>query len=92
MYVITTAIPTARQSKTNWIKTYLKHCFRLNNKSVDAVLIGDSCIADLNRYSKAWNKFFKVLNPFNCGIGGNRLQHLLCKIFIVFYLCYITQF
>ena len=40
-------------------------------------LIGDSLIAGLARYTKVWNKFFKHLNAFNCGIGGHRVQHVL---------------
>ena len=74
-----TAIPTARQSKTNWMNTHLKHCSRLNDKSFDTILIGDSLIAGLARYSKVWNKFFKPLNAFNCGIGGDRVEHVLWR-------------
>ena len=75
--VVTTVISTTQQSKTNWINTHLKHCSRLNNKRFDIILIGDSLIADSARYSKAWNKFFKPLNAFNCGMGGDKVQHVL---------------
>ena len=34
-------------------------------------------ITGLARYSKVWNKFFKPLNAFNCGIGGDRVEHVL---------------
>ena len=61
------------------MNTHLRHCSRLNNKSFDTILIGDSLIAGLARYSKVWKKFFKPLNTFNCGIGGNRVQHVLCR-------------
>ena len=74
-----TVIPTARQSKTNWMNTHLKHCSRLNNKSFDTILIGDSLIAGLTRYSKVWNKLFKPHNAFNCAIGSNRVQHVLWR-------------
>ena len=33
----------------------------------------------LTRYSKVWNKFFKLLNAFNCAIGGDRVQHVLWR-------------
>ena len=46
------AFPTARQSKTNWMNTHLIHCYGLNNKSLDTIVIGDSFIAGLTRYSK----------------------------------------
>ena len=76
-----TAIPTARQSKTNWMNTHVKHCSRLNDKNFDTILIGDSLIAGLARYSKVWNRFFKPLNAFNCGIGGDRVEHLLWRAY-----------
>ena len=62
-----TLIPTARQSKQNWMNTYLKHCSRLN-KNCDTILIGDSLIAGLTCYSKVWNIFLKPLNALNCEI------------------------
>ena len=41
------------------------------------LLIGDSMIAGLSRYSNIWNRYFKPLNAINCGIGGNRVQNIL---------------
>ena len=41
------------------------------------LLIGDSMIAGLSRYSNIWNIYFKPLNAINCGIGGNRVQNIL---------------
>ena len=61
------------------MNTHLRHCFRLNNKSFDTILIGDSLIAGLTRYRKVWNTFFKPLNVLNCGIGGDRVQHVLWR-------------
>ena len=46
-------IPTARPSRTNWMNTHLKQCFKLNNKSSDTKLIGDFCIADLTVIGKS---------------------------------------
>ena len=66
-------IPTARPSRTNLMNTHLKQCFKLNNKSSDAKLIGDFCIADLTRYRKVWKKCFKPSNGVICGIGGERV-------------------
>ena len=42
-------------------------------------MFGDSLIAGLIRFSKVWNKFFKPLNAFKCGIGGNRVQLVLWR-------------
>ena len=74
-----TAILTVRQSKTSWINTYSKHCCRLNNKIFYTILIGYSLIAGLGHNSKVSNNFFKLLNAFNCGIGGDRVQHVLWR-------------
>ena len=61
------------------MNTHLKHCSRLDNKSFDTILVGDPFIADLTHYSKVWNKFFKLLNAFNCGIESDRVQHVLWR-------------
>ena len=37
--------------------------------------ISSSLIDGFTRYSKVWNKFYKPLNPFNCGIAGDRVRH-----------------
>ena len=41
--------------------------------------ISSSLIVGFTRYSKVWNKFFKPLNPFNCGIAGDRVQHVIWR-------------
>ena len=33
----------------------------------------------LARYSKVRNNFFKSINAFNCGIGGDRVEHVLWR-------------
>ena len=35
----------------------------------------------LARYSKVWNKYFKPLNAFNCGIGGDRVENVLWRAY-----------
>ena len=34
------------------------------------LLIGDSIIAGLSRYSSIWKRYFKPLYAINCGIAG----------------------
>ena len=34
----------------------------------------------LTHYSKVWNKFCKLLNAVNCGIGGDREQIVLWRV------------
>ena len=41
------------------------------------LLIGDSIIVGLSRYSNIWNRYFKPFNAINCGIGGDRVQNIL---------------
>ena len=45
------------------------------------LLIGDSIIAGLPRYSNILKRYFKLLNAINCGIGGDRVENILwrCK-------------
>ena len=42
------------------------------------LLIGDSIIAGLSRYSNIWKRYFKPLYAINCGIGGDRMENVLC--------------
>ena len=41
------------------------------------LLIGDSIIAGLPRYSNILKRCFKLLNAMNCGIGGDRVENIL---------------
>ena len=43
------------------------------------LLIGDSIIAGLSRYSNIWNRYCKPSNAINCGIGGDRVQNILWR-------------
>ena len=43
-----------------------------------ALLIGDSIIASLSRYHNIWYGYFKQLNAINCGVGGDRVENILC--------------
>ena len=42
-------------------------------------MIPDSFIADVTRYRKVWNKFFKPLNAFNCRVATDRVQYVLWR-------------
>ena len=41
------------------------------------LLIGDSIIAALSRYSNILKRYFKPLYAINCGIGGDRMENIL---------------
>ena len=78
--VIMTTIPLARPLKAKWFQMNREHCFLLNSKSFKSILIGDSLMAGLHRYSKIWNNFFKPIDALNCGIGGDKVQNVLWRV------------
>ena len=73
-------IPLARPFKAKWFQMHREHCFLLNSKSFKSILIGDSLMAELHRYSKIWNNFFKPIDALNCDIGGNKVQNVLWRV------------
>ena len=74
-----TTIPLVRPLKAKWFQMHCKH-FLLNSKSFKSILIGDSLMAGLHRYSKIWNNFFKPIDALNCGIGGDKVQNVLWRV------------
>ena len=78
-----TTIPLARPLKAKWFQMHREHCFLLNSMSFKSILIGDSLMAELHRYSKIWNNVFKPIDALNCGIGGNKVQNVYgeCRIY-----------
>ena len=49
----------------------------LAKNNFETILIDDSIVAELTQYQNVWEKFLKLLKALNCGIGGNRIQHVL---------------
>ena len=78
--VIMATIPLALPLKAKWFQMHREHCFHLNSKSFKSILIGDSLMAELHRYSKIWNNFFKPIDALNCGIGGDKVQNVLRRV------------
>ena len=75
-----TTIPLARPLKAKWFQMHREHCFLLNSKSFKSVVIRDSLMAELHRYYKIWNNFFKPTDALNCGIGGEKVQNVLWRV------------
>ena len=48
------------------------------NRNILTVLLGDSLIQGLSRYTKVWNSFFGK-DTFNCGIRGDKIENLLWR-------------
>ena len=66
-----------RFSNVNWLNSHNKHCYSMTIGNYSTLLIGDSIIDGLSGYSNIWNRYFKLLNAINCGIGGDRRQNIL---------------
>ena len=74
-----TTTPSTRFSKKNWLNFHHNHCSKLAKYTFENILIGDSIVAGLSRYQNAWDKFLKPLKTLNCGIGGDRIEHVLWR-------------
>ena len=73
------ATPQTRFSKKNWLNFHHNHCSKLAKYTFETILIGDSIVAGLSRYQNVWDKFLKSLKDLNCGIGGDRIEHVLWR-------------
>ena len=71
--------PLPRFYREGWRKTHLHHIKEINtNKSLHNILLGDSIIKGLSRYPKIWHDFFEE-ETINCGIGGDKVEHVLWR-------------
>ena len=67
-----TSTSSGRFCKPRWHKLHQQHKSALNtNRNIQTVLLGDSLIQGLSRYTKAWNSF-SGKDTLNCGIWGER--------------------
>ena len=68
-----TTTPVGRFCKPGWHKLYQQPTSTLNvNRNIQTVLLGDSLIQGLSRYTKVWNLFFGK-DTLNCGIRGDKV-------------------
>ena len=75
-----TTKPCGRDNKAGWYDIHNKHVLMASRFTTKVILCGDSIIAGLSRYKAVWNKYFRPLNTVNCGIGGDRTQHVLWRM------------
>ena len=73
------ATPSTGFSKMNWLNFHYDHCSKLTKNIFKTIIIGDSIVAGLSRYQNVRDKFLKPLKVLNCGIGGDRIQHVLWR-------------
>ena len=74
----------ARNGKFGWYNTFRKHV-TMSASSINAklVLIGDSIVANFDKRSDIFDKFFLPFRTLNFGISGDKIQNVLwrlCKI------------
>ena len=74
-----TTTPSTRFLKMNWLNFHYDHCSKSAKNTFETIIIGDSIVAGLSRYQNVRDKFLKPLKALNCGIGGDRIQHVLWR-------------
>ena len=71
--------PQERKSKTK--KMEHEHNLKLiQQSSAKIVIIGDSLVKGLIRYTHLWDKYFAPLDSLNLGIGGDCTQNVLWRL------------
>ena len=74
-----TSTLVGRFCKPGWHKLHQQHMSAVNtNKNIQTVLLGDSLVQGLSRYTKLWNSFFGK-DTLNCGIQENKVGNLLWR-------------
>ena len=75
---IMASIPSERFDNNNSPKIHQNLCFQVKQEKVNFIIIGDSIVAGLTRYTNVWNNLFG--NRFiNLGISGDCVENVLCR-------------
>ena len=75
---IMASIPSERFYINNWLKIHQNHCFQVKQEDFNSIIIGDSIVAGLTRYTNVQNSVFG--NRFiNLGISGDRVENVLWR-------------
>ena len=75
-----TSTLVGRFCKPGWHKFHQQHMSALKtNRNIQTVLLCDSLIQGLSRYTKVWNSFFGK-DTLNCGIRGDKSKNLLWRV------------
>ena len=70
-----------KRSKVGWLENHEKNLSLFKTpKPHDVLLVGDSIINGLARYSDVWRKYLAPLHALNLGIGGDQTQHVLWRL------------
>ena len=72
------SIPSERFYNNNWLKIHQNHCFQNKQENINSIIIGDSIVAGLRRYTNIWNNLFGD-RFINLGISGDRVENVLWR-------------
>ena len=72
--------PAFRERKPGWYACHRRHVKSMIRCQARVIVLGDSIVAGLSRYQDVWDLYLKPLNTINCGIGGDRTQHVLWRV------------
>ena len=72
--------PCFRDNKPGWHGNHKKQVAAVMSTNPSLLLCGDSIVDGLARYKQIWNRYFGRRKAVNCGIGGDRTQHVLWRV------------
>ena len=74
--------PLARNGKFGWYNTFRKHVtMSTSSSNAKSVLIRDSIIANFDKCSDIFDKFFLPFRTLNFGISGDKIQYVLWRAY-----------
>ena len=71
--------PIYRDSKIGWYGLHRTHVNTIVRQQAKVVLLGASIVRNLSRYPSVWDRHLQSFNTVNCGIGGDKTQHVLWR-------------
>ena len=80
MEISSSVTPVPRNRKSGWYEEFKQHNFLLQESPTKVILIGDSLISNLSRYSDVWKNYFSIQDTLNFGIQGDKIQNMLWRL------------
>ena len=72
------SIPSGRFYDINKLKVHQNHCVQFKQENINSIIVGDSIVAGLSRYTNIWNNLFGN-RLINHGIDGDRVENVLWR-------------
>ena len=69
----------ARRNKVGWFENHQNLICLTKRMQPTTLLIGDSIVVGLTRHQNIWKKYFQFPKIVNCGIPGDKTQHILWR-------------